>query len=131
MRGQPLYNFPAFFVAAIRLRAQGHTVFNPAERDMAVGFDPSKDMNEQGFDLNGAFAWDFDAIQKSDAIVLLPGWKDSKGVAAELTVAWYSGKRIHYEYDPVTDTLTEICIDQPRIHLAVNKRSSTSVPLRS
>jgi len=98
MRGKPLYNFPAFFEAAIRLRAQGHIVFNPAERDMAVGFDPSQPMDEQGFDLNEAFLWDFQSIQKSDAIILLPGWKQSKGVNAELAIAWYTGKATHYEY---------------------------------
>ena len=33
MRGYPEFNFPAFHAAAAKLRAEGHTVFNPAERD--------------------------------------------------------------------------------------------------
>ena len=33
MRGIKDFNFPAFFAAAEKLRAEGHTVFNPAERD--------------------------------------------------------------------------------------------------
>lgn len=33
MRGIPEFNFPAFNLAAKNLRADGHVVFNPAERD--------------------------------------------------------------------------------------------------
>jgi hypothetical protein len=33
MRGIPEFNFPAFNAAAAKLRAAGHHVFNPAERD--------------------------------------------------------------------------------------------------
>ena len=107
MRGKKLYNFPTFFEAAIVLRSQGHTVFNPAERDMAVGFNPAETMESQGFNLSEAFTWDFESIQKSQAIVLLPGWEKSSGVAAELAVAWYCGKKEHYEYDPVTRRLLQ------------------------
>ena len=33
MRGIPEFNFPAFHKAAAKLRAEGHFVFSPAERD--------------------------------------------------------------------------------------------------
>lgn len=91
MRGLPMFNFPAFMEAAIKLRDRGHFVYNPAERDVAVGFDPSKPLdhpdNTKVFNLAEAFEWDFVAINKSEAIVLLPGWANSKGVQAELVLA--------------------------------------------
>ena len=40
MTGLPLWNFPAFATAAAALRADGHTVFSPAEHDKAVGWNP-------------------------------------------------------------------------------------------
>jgi hypothetical protein len=91
MRGQPLFNFPAFFRAAMALRDDGHFVDNPAERDMAVGFNPACDIehpdNIKVFNLKTAFEWDFEAITNAQAIVLLPGWEASKGVQAELVLA--------------------------------------------
>ncbi|KKM67683.1 hypothetical protein LCGC14_1468680 [marine sediment metagenome] len=91
MRGLHLFNFPAFFAAAMKLRDWGYKVFNPAERDMAVGLDPSKPLDDPDnlavFNLTKAFEWDFEAIRKADAIVLLPDWRESKGVQAELVLA--------------------------------------------
>ena len=91
MRGLPLFNFSVFFLAAMELRARGHRVFNPAERDMAIGLNPALALdspeNMAAFDIGDAFVWDFNSILKSDAIVLLPGWRKSKGVQAELVLA--------------------------------------------
>jgi len=91
MRNIPQFNFPAFMKAAMRLRDMGHFVFNPAERDLAEGFNSSLPLdhpdNLETFDLSKAFAWDFATIMKVDAIVLLPGWEASKGVQAELVLA--------------------------------------------
>jgi len=91
MRGVHLFNFPAFFAAAMALREQGHDVLCPAERDMAQGFNPAlpidDDENVGVFSLAEAFEWDFNAIVKADAIVLLPDWRDSSGVQAELVLA--------------------------------------------
>jgi nucleoside 2-deoxyribosyltransferase len=91
MRGHPLYNFPAFFKAAMALRKAGHYVISPAERDMAEGFNPGEPLdspaNSEIFNLGETFAWDFKAIMETDAVVLLPGWRESKGVQAELVLA--------------------------------------------
>jgi hypothetical protein len=97
MRGYPQFNFPAFYKAAAELRAQGHTVFNPAERDIERdGVDWSEvsqsgDINEieaSGFDRRDAIFDDLQyIIREADAIALLPGWEASKGANAELWTA--------------------------------------------
>lgn len=98
MRGIPEFNFPAFMAAAARLRREGHTVFNPAERDNEHhGTDISKGnaagcekqaVEQHGFSLRDALCADLTFIcQEAEGIALLPGWERSKGVAAELATA--------------------------------------------
>lgn len=98
MRGKPYFNFPAFNKKAAELRAMGHTVFNPAERDNEVhGTDISAGnvngsevlaAEEHGFNLRDALGDDLAWICSSaDAIVLLPGWEKSKGARAEYATA--------------------------------------------
>lgn len=98
MRGIPEFNFPAFYAAADRLRAEGHEVFNPAERDNDVhGTDISKGntagdeelaAKQHGFNLREALGADLAWIcAKADAIALLPGWENSKGATAERAAA--------------------------------------------
>lgn len=98
MRGVPRFNFPAFHAVAARLRAQGHEVFSPAEKDNerhgtdisagnATG-DESIAAAEHGFNLREALgvnlAW---ICAHADAIALLPGWQVSKGATAERAAA--------------------------------------------
>lgn len=99
MRGIPEFNFPAFHAAAAKLRAEGHEVFNPAERDVERhgGVDISKNnaagdeklaSAQHGFSLRDALAEDMDFIcRHAEAIALLPGWQQSKGANAELATA--------------------------------------------
>lgn len=98
MRGIPEFNFPAFYQAAVDLRAIGHTVFNPAERDNEVhGTDISKGnptgseelaTAEHGFNIREALGADLTWIcETADAIALLPGWRNSKGAVAEHATA--------------------------------------------
>lgn len=98
MRGIPEFNFPAFYAAAAELRAQGHTVFNPAERDNDHhGTDISKGnlsgseeqaAAQHGFNLREALCSDLQFIcLEADAIALLPGWENSKGAQAERATA--------------------------------------------
>jgi len=91
MRGKALHNFPAFMEAAIHLRDLSHFVHNPAEKDLSVGFNPSLPCdhpdNVDVFSLKEAFEWDFAAIMNSEAVVLLPGWRASKGTQAEVVLA--------------------------------------------
>lgn len=94
MRGIPEFNFPRFHQVAAELRAQGHEVFNPAERDneahgadISVGNDTGCEeqaAREHGFNVREALEADCVWIcRHAEAIVLLSGWADSNGARAE------------------------------------------------
>jgi hypothetical protein len=98
MRGIPEFNFPAFNAVSATLKAMGHTVFNPAEKDNERhGVDISKGnmagceevaAKEHGFNLREALGLDLAWIcAEADAIALLPGWRNSKGATAEHATA--------------------------------------------
>ena len=94
MRGYPEFNFPAFGNAADYYRARGHFVFNPAERDIKKGFDPSglkgtpAELELLKFDLRDALAADCDFICRvATHIHMLEGWANSKGATAERALA--------------------------------------------
>lgn len=91
MRGYDNYNFPAFTDACAVLRIAGYEVFSPHERDLAEGFDPTKTLNGQGFDLRAALLWDMEAVLSSDAVAVMPGWQDSRGARAEVALAEAAG----------------------------------------
>ncbi len=90
MRGIDQFNFPAFDAAAKLGRDKGWRVFNPAEHDRSCGFDETKNSLE-GFDMRTAQIWDINAIMKSNAIALLPGWEKSQGASVEATIAGWLG----------------------------------------
>lgn len=93
MRGLPSFNFPAFDIAAARLREQGYVVFSPAERDRTVHGTKLEDNptgNEDeaasnvGFSLREALGADCEWICKfATHIALLPGWEKSAGANVE------------------------------------------------
>ena len=100
MRGYPRFNFPAFDFAAAKLRAEGHEVFSPAERDRTIHGTKLEDnaagderLAEKavGFSLREALAADTAYIayiaRTADTIALLPGWEKSSGANAELALA--------------------------------------------
>lgn len=98
MRGYPQYNFPAFEKAAARLRESGHEVFSPAEHDLQNGFDPGLGEYEQGFNLRDAMLLDLTwIIQKAEAVVCLPSWRDSRGAMAEVHTAFCIGIPVYDE----------------------------------
>lgn len=105
MRGIPEFNFPTFYAAAAKLRAEGHEVFSPAERDnVRHGTDISKGnatgdeelaAKEHGFNLRDALREDLEWIcRHADAVALLPGWHLSKGARAERLTALALGIRL-------------------------------------
>jgi hypothetical protein len=93
MRGIPEFNFPAFAAGTAVLRELGHDVFSPAERDIESGFTAEgmtghEDLAEHGFDLREALGADLHYITThADAVIVLPGWERSSGVAAEIATA--------------------------------------------
>lgn len=94
MRGYYEFNFPAFEEATAKLRAEGHEVFNPAERDIAVNGYPAgmkgtmEELADMEFDLRAAIADDLNFIcREADAIYFLPGWYNSTGACLEFVAA--------------------------------------------
>jgi hypothetical protein len=88
MRGYNMHNFPAFLEAALLLRRHGWGVENPAEYDIAAGVDPSKDEADWPITVPEMLRTDFRLIlEQCNAIVLLPGWINSKGATMELAIA--------------------------------------------
>src|SRR6266700_7527506 len=90
MRGVPMFNFPAFHEAAARLRAQGHEVFSPAEKDAEAGQDGTK----PALTISHYMAIDLPEVCRADAVVLLPGWEKSQGATIEIAVGRAVGKQI-------------------------------------
>jgi Domain of unknown function (DUF4406) len=97
MRGYDDNNFPAFHKYATVLRAMGHTVFSPAEKDEEkfggaafqgkVAIQATK-AAAVGFDLRKALQMDLDYIcSEADGVALLKGWECSKGACAESATA--------------------------------------------
>ena len=106
MTGIEHYNFPAFDEAADALEGLGHEVFNPANADRLRGYDPvalesdGTDAELHGFDLRETLKTDLSWIcDHAEAIALLPGWADSKGVAAETALARALNIPIDYWYN--------------------------------
>jgi hypothetical protein len=99
MSNIPEFNFPAFNAAAEKLRADGHFVFNPAERDIERhgGVDISKGnatgsqdhaVKAYNFSLADALIDDLTFIMRDcTAIALLPGWEHSAGANLEFATA--------------------------------------------
>ncbi len=107
MTGIPHFNFPLFNAVADKLRAQGHEVFNPAERDNERhGVDISKDNvtgdpalaeKQYGFSLREALADDMAYIcLQANCICMLPDWEGSPGAKAEHALAYALGHSIMY-----------------------------------
>lgn len=97
MRGIKDFNFPMFNLAAKELRAAGHEVFNPAEKDLQRDKEEGRESTWQsetgdivaaeakGFDRRCAIRDDLNyIIDHAEAIALLPGWEASKGAQTEL-----------------------------------------------
>lgn len=103
MRGRPEFGFPEFDIAAARAELDGWSVFSPAARDRAAGFDPSgmtgnEDLSSLGFDLREALAADMDYIcREADAIYMISGWESSSGARAEHATAVALGLDVIYE----------------------------------
>ncbi len=99
MSNRPLFNFPSFFQCAMTLRRMDHEVVNPAEIDMANGFDPGRGYEEQGYDLPASLRDDFRLILDCGGIVMLPDWEESRFAPLERAIAQAAGLSV-YDYNP-------------------------------
>lgn len=111
MRGYDQFNFPAFDHCAKVLRSRGWEVRSPAEHDRDGGFDETRNSLD-GFDLRAAMRWDLESVCWADAVVLLPGWEKSSGVAIELTAARAIGNQL-LTFDPWTEKVTTLVEESP------------------
>ena len=102
MRGYPEYNFPAFHKAAAELRKRDWKVWSPAERDEAEGFDPKAD---EAWPLSYYMQFDLPAVCQSQAVIVLPGWEESKGARLEIHTAHAVGIPV-YRYDDGSEVTT-------------------------
>jgi len=108
MSGLPDFNFPVFNREAYRLRREGWTVYNPAEKECEKGLDPDAKLTgdsqkaiDNGFNFREVYLWDVTKVIESDGIYMLPGWEQSPGARGEHAVAvamkkYYPDYRIIY-----------------------------------
>lgn len=109
MRSRLNFNYPVFMAAAQVLRDCGWFIYNPAEMDIARDDGgPKMDMTiqqqrEHGADFRNCRRYatrDLRVITQllrgecGDAIILLPGWRDSIGARAEVAAARWVNLRI-------------------------------------
>ncbi|NLF01127.1 MAG: DUF4406 domain-containing protein [Anaerolineales bacterium] len=85
MTGLPEWNFPAFFAAAEALRAGGYEPVNPAE---AFGGDTTRTHQEYMREACRQLA-------TCQGILLLDGWRESKGAVFEAGIAHVTGMQFH------------------------------------
>jgi len=90
MTGLPDLNFPAFHAEAVKLRAAGHEVSNPAEIN--------PDHSAHWID---CMARDIPELLKCDAVKLLTGWEASDGATVERIYAKRKGMPIFLPHEEV------------------------------
>ncbi len=123
MSGLPDNNLPAFEEATAALRLRGLAVASPVEMDAADGLDPAEQVTPGGAVWAGFLARDLRVVTdpEVDAVVVLPGWRESKGARLEVHVASELGKPI----------LTYPGLQTPAVHLTRQAQSEAHVPWRN
>jgi len=121
MRNKKLYNGPMFLRVARILREQGYRVVSPWEQDIEGGMDPTIPGAQQDFDIFAAFKWDFEAILSGGGIVLLPDWRKSPGVMAELVVAVLSGVLV-FEWSDTAETICPLMLKPEDVKITWAKK---------
>lgn len=139
MRGIYLFNFPAFDAAKHRLVMQGYSVVSPADIDRANGFDPLKDLSDD-WDWNiipeyagtreDIIKRDIDELLTCNAIFLLPGWENSTGARAEMSLARWAGMQVMLDPGTVVPdyTMAKMPVQQPVTNPADNQAIKDSNP---
>jgi hypothetical protein len=133
MAGVPYFNAPWFDMAAKELRKLKHVgrVFNPAEHDREMGFEPMlcpngspEEARAARFQLEDALRYDWNwIVDMSDGLIIGPQWQTSKGTISEIAchqalglpvweyecyLAWHQGRDpLHFLEDLVLPPLLE------------------------
>ena len=93
MRCLPSFGAEEFRMAARVLRERGFEVISPLEMDEDAGISVDgltgfEDLEDQGFNIRSTLMADLEAVLFDvDAVVLLPGWRGSRGAIAEYATA--------------------------------------------
>jgi hypothetical protein len=129
MRGIAWFNYPMFDRVAKELRDAGNEVISPADEDRREdGFDPYANPSHANpdactfpheMDFGKTVRRCLDAVLRCDEIVLLPGWENSNGAVAELTLAMWLNKRVRHLTLDDDNRLTFACYWTSLISLAV------------
>ena len=110
----PNHNFDKFHEVADKFLHLGWKVINPANN-----FGGRSDLPREDY-----MRTDFVSIAKADAIVMLPGWKNSRGATAEYLVAIECGLEV---YDAETLRHTED-LPMPSVMLTEDAEPFDSLP---
>lgn len=122
MRGIKRYNFPAFDDAAERLYAEGWDPVNPADLDLAMGYDPDDEPDDhdwsklpEALSMSKIIQKDIDALLRCDAIYMLRNWENSKGAKAELSVAKWLDIEVLFEDGRTDDQPEDVLVEALRL----------------
>ena len=118
MTGHAGYNYPAFHAAAADLRLRGFAVINPAE-------------NEGGrIDLPRAayMRLDIESVLRADLVVVLSGWRGSRGARLEVEIAREIGIPI-LAYPHLDEPQHASILDEATVITAGSRRSAYGHPL--
>jgi hypothetical protein len=94
MSGIAESNFPAFRLWASSLRALGFVVVNPAEINVGAEERVGGSPEEMSAFYNQCMRADIRELCTCEAIVLMPGWENSKGANLELHIAHRVGLHV-------------------------------------
>ena len=132
MTGRAYHNVPAFEAAATELRSQGHDCIVPIEldgdeyRDFCLA-DPTGRAEAPDERTWGDFlARDVKCIaDEVEAVVVLPGWRDSKGARLETYVALLTGKPVYswdsFSLTPLAEAYVADCLTI-ELHCDIRRR---------
>jgi hypothetical protein len=92
MRGLPNSNFDAFAEAREHLRSTGYEITCPVEKAHEVF---GQDIQASDDNHSTSMRFCYEAVLKSEAVIVLPGWGRSEGAKAEVLMAVNLGLPIY------------------------------------
>ena len=110
MTGYTNYNFKAFFDAEDFIRSLGYMALNPAWQDGYTFEEAIKHAKISGHSWGDYMREDLKMLMMADSILLLDGWRESRGAKLETIVAqaldmdFYrlkDGKMVPYNYEQI------------------------------